>query len=141
MFSPGESEMNTMANTNVNTSFSLENSEEQQSSSADEVLNDQKPFEYFDWKVQYAEEDVLELPVDHYGKTIMLKAYRFPPKEYRKGVVFYIHGYGSYANQNGMLAKCLAEHNYEVFAIDQRGFGFSDGERAIIQNKDDLYND
>jgi len=40
-----------------------------------------------------------------------------------------------------MLAKCLAEHNYEVFAIDQRGFGFSDGERAIIQSKEDLYND
>jgi len=28
LFSPGESEMNTMANTNVNTSFCLETSEE-----------------------------------------------------------------------------------------------------------------
>ena len=47
-----------------------------------------------------------------------MKAYRYPPKEYRKAVVFYIHGYGSYANQNGMLAKVLSQHNYEVFALD-----------------------
>ena len=68
--------------------------------------------------MNYAEEDVLELPVEQYGKQIKLKAYRYPPKEYRKAVVFYIHGYGSYANQNGMLAKCLAQNNYEVFALD-----------------------
>lgn len=79
--------------------------------------------------------------MEQYGETIKLKAYRYPPKEYRKAVVFYIHGYGSYANQNGMLAKCLAEHNYEVFALDQRGFGFSEGKRAIVEDSDDVYND
>ena len=79
----------------------------------------------YNWRDNYAEEDVLELPVIQYGKEIKLKAYRYPPKEYRKAVVFYIHGYGSYANQNGALAKVLAAKNYEVFALDQRGFGFS----------------
>ena len=101
----------------------------------------QKPFENFDYKENYAEEDILELIVEQFGKPVKLKSYRYPPKEYRKGVVFYIHGYGSYANANGMLAKCLAEHNYEVFALDQRGFGFSEGQRAIIESTDDVYND
>ena len=76
-----------------------------------------------------------------FGKQIKLKAYRYPPKDYRKGVVFYVHGYGSYANVNGMLARCLAENNYEVFAMDQRGFGYSDGKRAVVENKEDVYND
>ena len=58
------------------------------------------------------------MPVEQYGKQIKLKAYRYPPKEYRKAVVFYIHGYGSYANRNGAFAKVLSQHNYEVFALD-----------------------
>ena len=80
--------------------------------------DDLTPYANFDWKVDYPESNVLELPVLQFGKQIMLKSYRYPPKNYRKGVVFYMHGYGSYANQNAMLAKCLSEHDYEVFAID-----------------------
>ena len=52
-----------------------------------------------------------------------------------------MHGYGSYCNVNGMLAKCLAENNYEVFGMDQRGFGLSDGKRGVVENKEDIYND
>ena len=106
-----------MDNTNVNTSF-LENPEEQQSSKTDDRLNDDRPFEDFVYPHKFPEEDVLELPVEHFGKTIQLKSYRYPPKEYRKGVVFSIHGYGSYAQQAAPLAKCFADNNYEVFAID-----------------------
>ena len=70
-----------------------------------------------------------------------MKAYRYPPKEYRKAVVFYLHGWGSYANQNAALSKVLAAKNYEVFAIDQRGFGESEGMRAVIEDKNHVYDD
>lgn len=93
------------------------------------------------WAHKFPEEDVLDLPVEHFGKTIQLKSYRYPPKEFRKAVVFKMHGYGSYSNYNAALAKSLADNNYEVFAIDQRCFGFSEGDRAIIQNKEDVYSD
>ena len=57
-------------------------------------------------------------------------AYRYPVptgKE-RKGVVFYIHGYGAYSNRDANIAKQFAERGlYEVFAIDSRGFGNSGG--------------
>jgi len=29
-----------------------------------------------------------------------------------------LHGYGSYANANGAIAKYLADFDFEVFAID-----------------------
>ena len=90
-------------------------------SSPDEILKD------FDYNYSFKEEDVLDLPVLQFGKEIKLKAYRYPPKNYRKAVVFYIHGYGSYASANGAIAKYLSDFDFEVFAIDQRGFGESGG--------------
>ena len=65
-FSPGDSAATTMAHTGVNTSFIVEEDEEQQSSSVEE--EEQKPFDYFNFRTNYAEEDVLELPVEQYGK-------------------------------------------------------------------------
>lgn len=70
-----------------------------------------------------------------------MRAYRYPPKNQRKAVIFYLHGYGSYAQANGSLAKYLADFDFEVFAIDQRGFGESEGQRAIIEKTEDIYND
>ena len=123
-----------MPGTDVNTSFVQEELPEEEDDLA-EIMKE------FNWRDKYAEEDVLELPVVQYGKEIKLRAYRYPPKEYRKAVVFYIHGYGSYANQNGALAKVLAAKNYEVFAIDQRGFGHSEGIRGLIEEKSHVYED
>lgn len=74
----------------------------------DEIEDHYKVFEDFDWKHEYAEKDVLDLPVEHFGTTIKLRAYRYPPKQYRKGVVFFIHGYGSFAQSNAILAKYFA---------------------------------
>ena len=56
--------------------------------------------------------------------------------------MFYIHGYGAYANRDAGIAKEFAEKgHFEVFAIDQRGFGESEGRRAIVENTEDIYND
>ena len=59
--------------------------------SPEDLLND---FSYYH---KFKEEDVLDLPVIQFGKEVHLKAYRYPPKNYRKAVVFYLHGYGAYA--------------------------------------------
>ena len=100
------------------------------------------PYPDFDWqKAVYPESNVVDLPVEQNGKTIHLKAYRWPPKNERKAVVFYIHGYGSFVNHNAVYGKYLAEDDFEVFGVDQRGFGESEGERAQIDCADDIYAD
>lgn len=72
----------------------------------------------YSYNHEFKEQDVLDLPVVQFGTEVHLKAYRYPPKNYRKAVVFYLHGYGTYANSNGALAKYLADYDFEVFAID-----------------------
>jgi pimeloyl-ACP methyl ester carboxylesterase len=104
-------------------------------------LHSSEPFPNFDPRARFPESDVLELPVVQKGKELLLRSYRYPPKNYRKAVVFYIHGYGSYANQNGQLAKYLAEFDFEIFAIDQRGFGSCKGQKCLIEDYEDMYND
>lgn len=93
---------------------------------------------------KFPEENVLDLTVFQFGKPIKLKSYRYPVPvgKQRRGVIFYIHGYGAYANRDAGIAKELAEKgNFEVFAIDQRGFGESEGMRAIVEKTEDIYND
>jgi alpha-beta hydrolase superfamily lysophospholipase len=53
-----------------------------------------------------------------------------------------VHGYGAYANHDADLVKQIAElGNFDVFAIDQRGFGNSEGLKAIVENNQDIYDD
>ena len=41
-----------------------------------------------------------------------------------------------------MRADLLVKHgNFEVFAIDQRGFGQSGGRKGILENGKDIYDD
>ena len=55
--------------------------------------------------------------------------------------MFYIHGYGSYANNEATVCEALATRGYDVFAIDQRGFGNSEGQTAVVENNQDIYDD
>jgi hypothetical protein len=87
-------------------------------STADDFEDPDELMKDFSYEHKFKEEDVLDLPVLQFGKEIHLKAYRYPPKTYRKAVVFYIHGYGSFAQANGCIAKYLADYEFEVFAID-----------------------
>ena len=57
--------------------------------------------------------------------------YRWAPEGERRGVIFLIHGYGSNAPQMAVIAKHIAEQGYDVFAMDMRGHGDSEGERGI----------
>lgn len=67
--------------------------------------------------------------------------YRYPVDEsVRKGVIFYIHGFGSYCEPYAFQAKMWADSGYEVIAMDQRGFGNSGGERGFFEDSyADLY--
>ena len=102
------------------------------------------PLEGFDWeKERFPEQDVVSLPVKQYGRTIHLKSYRYPVPAgtTKKGVIFCVHGYGSWSEAAIASYKFFAEAGFEVFASDMRGMGDSEGERAIIESTDDVYND
>ena len=84
------------------------------------------------------------MPVEQFGKPIKIAAYRYPVPEgtVRKGVVFYIHGYGCYAHHDCMMVDLRVKHgHYDVFAIDHRGCGKSGGQEALIESVEDMYND
>jgi len=46
-----------------------------------------------------------------------------------------MHGYGVNADNMSLIAKNLALHGYEVFAIDMRGHGDSGGPRGIFESR------
>jgi alpha-beta hydrolase superfamily lysophospholipase len=70
--------------------------------------------------------------------------YRYPvPKgQERKGIVFYVHGFGAYSEHTAFMFKTLAEtRGYEVISMDQRGFGNSGGQRGLFESQSVIYGD
>jgi alpha-beta hydrolase superfamily lysophospholipase len=69
--------------------------------------------------------------------------YRFPvPSSVkRKGVVFYLHGFGAYCEHAAFIFKGFADKGYEVFALDQRGYGNSGGHRGLFESQEVVYSD
>lgn len=55
-----------------------------------------------------------------------------------KGLVFYLHGNAGTLETWGGVAKNFTKHNYDVFILDYRGFGKSEG---IISNQQQFFND
>jgi pimeloyl-ACP methyl ester carboxylesterase len=55
-----------------------------------------------------------------------------------KGVIFYLHGNSGSLHTWGNVAKTYTDLNYDVFLLDYRGFGKSEG---IIDGQDQLYAD
>ena len=50
-------------------------------------------------------------------------------------------GYGGYSEFSAYLMKKYAEHGYEAFSMDLRGFGNSGGTRGFLNSTATLYND
>lgn len=57
------------------------------------------------------------------------------------GTVLIVHGYAEHSGRYGHVATALQEAGYAVVAYDQRGFGRSPGERALVWNLDLLCED
>lgn len=55
-----------------------------------------------------------------------------------KGVIFYLHGNGGSIKGWGEVAKLYNSMNYDVFIVDYRGYGKSEGN---IESKDQLFSD
>ena len=58
-----------------------------------------------------------------------------------KALVIIVHGFNSHSGYYQWVAEQMTSNNYEVFAIDLRGRGNSDGERFYIQDYEDLVHD
>lgn len=59
----------------------------------------------------------------------------------RKGILFYVHGYGGNVHLHAYLAEMFAQAGYEFCGIDQRGFGQSEGVRGRIESIDAALSD
>jgi uncharacterized protein len=55
-----------------------------------------------------------------------------------KGLIFYLHGNGGSLRWIGDVAKTYTNLDYDVFILDYRGYGKSEG---VINNENDLYDD
>ena len=58
-----------------------------------------------------------------------------------KAIVLIVHGLNSHSGYYQNFALQLNENNYEVYAIDLRGRGHSDGERYYIADYNDIIGD
>jgi acylglycerol lipase len=58
-----------------------------------------------------------------------------------KGIVIIVHGLNSHSGYYDHFAKELNENGYEVYAIDLRGRGESEGERYYISDYHDIISD
>ncbi len=91
----------------------------------------------------WPEVDPLKLRSTQDDEEITLMTYRYPVpmgKE-RKGIIFYIHGFGSYCERYAYLAQAFADAGYEMIGMDQRGFGNSGGQRGLFESNKVVYAD
>ena len=55
-----------------------------------------------------------------------------------KGLIFYLHGNGGSLSSWGNVAKAYTDLNYDIFILDYRGYGKSEG---VIDRQDQLFGD
>jgi len=94
-------------------------------------------------QVKWPEVDPLQLRVEQDGEQVTLMTYRYPVAEGLKcrGVIFYFHGLGGYCEHSAYLFKGFAENGYDCFALDQRGFGNSGGQRGLFESESVVFSD
>ena len=63
------------------------------------------------------------------------------PSAQPRYVALIAHGYGEHAGRYDHVAQHLVDHGAAVYAPDHLGHGLSDGERALVEDVDDLVAD
>ena len=63
------------------------------------------------------------------------------PSAQPRYVALIAHGYGEHAARYDHVAQHLVDHGAAVYAPDHLGHGLSDGERALVEDVDDLVAD
>ena len=63
------------------------------------------------------------------------------PEQEAVAVVVVVHGINEHGGRYAKLAEELNRHGYAVHAIDLRGFGQSDGDRALVRSFDQYVDD
>jgi acylglycerol lipase len=72
-----------------------------------------------------------------HGGTLLHRQSWLPAAPAR-AVIQIAHGLGDHAGRHDRLATNLAGAGYAVYALDQRGHGYSDGPRATVREFDDV---
>ena len=100
---------------------------------------------YLDFKVsRWPEVNGIEITRPDYkgNGSVKLQTYRYPElTDDLKGVVTFLHGYGDYSGRYAYFARKFAENGYDFNAIDQRGFGHSEGRRGVFESKEIVMDD
>ncbi|TNV72939.1 hypothetical protein FGO68_gene9903 [Halteria grandinella] len=101
-----------------------------------------KPDEYHEFKESFIDFREFPFPEVNPLKIQDLANYRYPSlQSKRKGIIFYIHGYGEYVQRYGYFAKKYAEAGYDFVGVDQRGFGYSQGKKGLLNSQEDICQD
>lgn len=53
----------------------------------------------------------------------------------KKGVVLFFHGYGSHVGRYSDFVQKLTRAGFDFVGYDYYGFGLSEGERGVVENK------
>ena len=51
------------------------------------------------------------------------------------------HGYGSYVGKFAYIAKLYVEAGFDVIGMDFKGFGYSEGVRGFIGDREQFYDE
>ncbi|CDW82247.1 UNKNOWN [Stylonychia lemnae] len=113
----------------------------------EQVLEINRQDESFKRKTRFMEQkfpfiDKFVLQTKENGEEKALKNYYYPSKlDHRKGVVYYLHGYGDTCSRYSYLAEKYANHGYDFLGFDYKGFGFSQGIRGQIDSPRSVLDD
>lgn len=87
--------------------------------------------EWREVKIPYSEDNVLV-------KNDTIHTAFFQPKKAAKATVLFFHGAGGNISTYMYMIEPLVENDYQVYAIDFRGYGKSTGKSTHINIKDDV---
>jgi len=98
---------------------------------------------FIDFKgTTFPEINPIEINSKSGNKEYKLANYRYPCQAgERKGIVYFVHGFGDYCARYAYFAKTFAEQGYDFVGMDQRGFGYSEGPRGMLESESQVMND